>query len=542
MLKLEHPTLAELNKVIRMYERVNATTSALDDTSTQKNTTVNQVKQRSNPPRPAATKQPQSTQPQTTKPGTSDKPDRPRQCFACGSMAHVRTTCPLKDAACSFCNKKGHQEPVCRTKLWKQAAQSTGAKTKLVKASSPTPDSEDSSDDNSAHTARIYHRVSTIRQYSRDTPRLEIEVRGRKCQFHFKALPDTGATRSIISLDLVQKHNIPYQISSDKLYAADDSQLKCEGFTTLWVNGVKIKPLVSSSIINEFIICWHNLVEMDVLPADFPSGRGHKFAQINTKDTLDSIITDFSDILTDELPPLPMTGCPMRIELDESKRIYTKKVETCKELPVHWEKEARQYIEQLLKDDVIEEVHEDTTDWVSPAFFVAKPNGKLRLVTDFTRLNKYVKRPVHPFPSATEIVQRIPAGTKIFAKLDAVQGYHQVPLAEDCRHLTTFLLPFGKYRYKRGPMGLRSTNDVFCAKSDRTIKGIPHTQKIVDDILVCAKNDQELFSRMRAVLLNCRKFNIAISKRKLTVGDQIEFAGFTLTPSGVTPSLSLIHI
>ena len=154
-----------------------------------------------------------------------------------------------------------------------------------------------------------------------------------------------------------------------------------------------------------------------------------------------------------------MKGPPMRIELDHSKNIEPKKVENCRKLPIHWEDEADKLVKQLLKDDIISEVHEATSDWVSPAFFVQKPNGKLRLVTDFTQLNKYVKRPIHPFPSAAEIVQRIPKGAKYFAKLDAIQGYHQVPLADDCRHLTTFLLPRGKFQYKRGPMGLKSTND-----------------------------------------------------------------------------------
>ena len=96
------------------------------------------------------------------------------------------------------------------------------------------------------------------------------------------------------------------------------------------------------------------------------------------------------------------------------------------------------------------------------------------MVTDFTQLNKFIKRPIHPFPIAADIVQRIPKGAKIFAKLDALQGYHQVPLAEDCRHLTTFLLPQGKFRYKRGPMGLKSTNDVYCAKTDKAIKDLTH--------------------------------------------------------------------
>ena len=52
---------------------------------------------------------------------------------------------------------------------------------------------------------------------------------------------------------------------------------------------------------------------------------------------------------------------------------------------------------------------EGPSEWCSPAFFVPKPDGKrVRLVTDYTKLNKYVKRPVHLFPSVQDIVQSIP--------------------------------------------------------------------------------------------------------------------------------------
>ena len=71
----------------------------------------------------------------------------------------------------------------------------------------------------------------------------------------------------------------------------------------------------------------------------------------------------------------------------------------------------------------------------------------LRLVVDYTGLNKYVQRPVHPFPSTKDIIQQLPSDGVYFATLDAVQGYHQIQLSEDSSKLTTFLLPSGRYRF-----------------------------------------------------------------------------------------------
>ena len=97
------------------------------------------------------------------------------------------------------------------------------------------------------------------------------------------------------------------------------------------------------------------------------------------------------------------------------------------------------------------------------AFFVPKANGvDVRMVTDFSKINKFVKRPVHPFPSVADIIRSIPAGTKFFAKMDTIQGYFQLALDEDSSKSTTFLLPTGRYRYLRAPMGLSSSSDEWC--------------------------------------------------------------------------------
>ena len=85
-----------------------------------------------------------------------------------------------------------------------------------------------------------------------------------------------------------------------------------------------------------------------------------------------------------------------------------------------------------------------------------QPKGdkiRVRLVTDYTELNKHVKRPIHPFSSMKEILQAVPKNAKVFAKLDAVHRYFQLGLDEESSKITTFLLPQGKFRYLRAPMG-----------------------------------------------------------------------------------------
>ena len=51
---------------------------------------------------------------------------------------------------------------------------------------------------------------------------------------------------------------------------------------------------------------------------------------------------------------------------------------------------------------------------------------------------------------------------------------------------------WGRYQYKRAPMGLISSGDKFCARTDRALADIPGVFKLVDDILVHGKDYGEL--------------------------------------------------
>ena len=96
---------------------------------------------------------------------------------------------------------------------------------------------------------------------------------------------------------------------------------------------------------------------------------------------------------------------------------------------------------------------DESTKWCSPAFFVPKGDGKrVHLVTDCTKWNQFVVRPLHPFPLVSDIIQSIPASAACFTKLDAMHGYIQIPLDEEASRPTTFILPLVRYCYLRAPI------------------------------------------------------------------------------------------
>ena len=159
----------------------------------------------------------------------------------------------------------------------------------------------------------------------------------------------------------------------------------------------------------------------------------------------------------------------------------------------------------------------------------------MRLVTDYTHLNQFVKRPVHPFPYTKEVLQAILSSATHFAKLNTVHGYFQLALEQSSSFITTFLQPQGKLRYLRAPMSLKASFDEWCCQSDVIVRGLPWARKLVDDTLILASSLQGLHSRVETVLQRCQTPNITIPKKKLEIGTEIEFAGHIISPGGIKP-------
>ena len=207
----------------------------------------------------------------------------------------------------------------------------------------------------------------------------------------------------------------------------------------------------------------------------------------------------------------------MKIHLDRDDPAYMPfKAYKARPIEKHIKAEADKVIKMFEESGVIERVNEPT-EWISPAFFVPKANGKVRLVTDYTKINKFIKRPGHPFSSALDIVKSIKPDSKYFIKLDAVQGFYQIPLDEESSYLTTFMLPDGKWRFKRGPMGMISTSDEWNIRSDGPLVGID-ISKIIDDILGQGRTKEEVLRLLIEILDRCREHNITLSKDKLEFG------------------------
>jgi len=265
--------------------------------------------------------------------------------------------------------------------------------------------------------------------------------------------------------------------------------------------------IVARGVSHQALISWHDLKYLGVISPNFPDAQCSATSAVQLRD---KILSSFPTVFRDVITETPMVGEPVHIHLRENAVPF--RISVARPIPLRFQEAAEKSIKQ-------------------------KGDGKsVRLVTDYTKLNSFVERPVHPFPSVIDILQAIPASAKLFAKFDAVNGYFQIPLDEHSSRLTTFLLPSGRYRYLRIPQGLNASSDEWCRRSDAVVEGLAWARKIVDDILIWGEDIASLHARILEISNRAKALNVILSRKKFVIGDELPFAGYIVSSKGISPN------
>ena len=549
-LKEKKPSLELFNEIILQHEAVKQSEKVI--TTGDPTTTARQVRQGGEPGKNSITHAQAGR-----KIPSIEEMKKQNRCTRCGLSTHKANECYANNKDCNNCGIKGHLARVCQKPQGTKGPRAQGAKaqtqtqTRKVDSDPPMTESSDSDSETENTRSNVKARQVLVRRATDKTSddRMHVTVEGKDTSFQFNAVPDTGTGRTLIAQNVAEANRMKLHSTTTKLRAANNTHMPCAGKCNVYIkyqdNVVKTKALVTDGLRNEILIGRPDLKELGVISKCFPEAV--RVRALTITDLCDEIKVDFNDVFTDTLKKDPMSGPPMHIYLHDNPQ--PSRTLVARQYPIHVNKAAKEAVKELRKT-ILEEVHEPT-DWISPGFFVLKgdpieKNAKkegvvivtvkdLRLVVDYTKLNKFVKRPVHTFPSAKEIMDRIPAGSRYFCKMDCTQGYHQIELDEESSKLTTFILPEGRFRFKRTPMGLNASSDEWCRRSDAVIQDIEGTLKIVDDILVMGTSLKDLKERVTQVLTRCREHNVAISKKKFKIGTHMKFAGHIVSAEGVRP-------
>ena len=111
-------------------------------------------------------------------------------------------------------------------------------------------------------------------------------------------------------------------------------------------------------------------------------------------------------------------------------------------------------------------------------------------------------------------------GFKYASSLDLNMGYYTIRLNPTTQHMCTIVLPFGKYKYKRLPMGIAGSPDIFQGKMTSLMAGLEFVRTYLDDVLI----------------ISSLTFKEHLSKLELALS-RVAQAGLKVNAENIHPSL-----
>jgi len=405
------------------------------------------------------------------------------KCYSCGKSGHKSKApeCKATDKTCRNCDKKGHLESVCKAPKRQSAgpqAHNIGVGSLFVTG-----------------TECEFEELETIEVTLSTPDGVSIQA---------NALPDTGADISCIApstlklfglstKDLQEEHRNPS--------AANGTALKVLGkipLTATYRNFFSTEPFFVIENLSRPILSRKCLKRLHLIPQNFPHGVVSATA-VSAVESVVRVKTGYPDLdaLMARYPRVfdgkckVMKGKPHHIELEENAKPISSGA--TRNVAEPYRESLKKELQDLVDQDIIEPVA-GASEWLHPIVVVPKKDGGIRMCVDLTKLNKYVKRPVNPQPTPFEVVRKLPKGKKHLAVFDALKGYHQIELDDESRALTTFLTPFGRYRYKRLPFGESDAGDVFTLRYGLAVDSSTEGRRTTEDTLLMGDTEKS-FSR-----------------------------------------------
>ena len=467
-------------------------------------------------------------------------------------------SCPASKSTCRNCQRKGHYERMCRQKKTTVTGIPTqfsrpyqrnnngprrSANSTTFNNSDGQPTTEDvipgtkstfsdDSDDDDPHFVYQAYGLTTNK-----LPKFEILIAGNTVT----VTADTGSTCNIIDEETYQKINENY-IKTKK------TEVKLSNTTQeiMTYNSNKPLPLLGKFkahaeskdkvIVTTFyvtkgnpgnLLSFNSCLDLKLIQVSNSINHAYTSGSINT----DQIVNKYPEILEERIGKLKDYEVKLHINPDV-KAV----AQPHRRIPFHLRDKVEAEIRQLLEADVIEKV-EGPTPWVSPIVVTPKPKqpDKIRMCVDMRAANAAIERERYITPTVDDIIGQV-HGSSIFSKLDLRAGYHQLPLAQESRYITTFATHTGLYRYKRLSFGINAAAETFQHTISLLLADIPGAINISDDIIVFGKTQQDHNETLDKVLKKVSDNRLTLNAKKCEFNKtSLEFFGFIFSDGGMKP-------
>lgn len=166
---------------------------------------------------------------------------------------------------------------------------------------------------------------------------------------------------------------------------------------------------------------------------------------------------------------------------------------------------------------------------------VKKSNGKWRMCTDCTDLNKACPKDPYPLSSIDSLVDGA-SGCGLLSFLDAYSGYNHIRMYPPDEDKTVFMSDNGNYYYRAMPFGLKNVGATYQRLMDKIFSQQlgRNVEVYIDDMVIKSAKPEDHTADLAEFLGQVRKFNMRLNREKCNFGVQGDkFLGFMLTVRGI---------
>ena len=144
---------------------------------------------------------------------------------------------------------------------------------------------------------------------------------------------------------------------------------------------------------------------------------------------------------------------------------------------------------------------------------VMKRNGDVRICVDLKKVNAAVKRERITLPTFEQVTGKL-QGSTVYSVLDGASGYWQLSLDEQSSKYTTFITPFGRFRFLKLPFGISIANEVFQRRMMDVLGDLEGVVVYQDDILVHGSSMTIHDERLEKLLARIKEVGLKLNREK----------------------------
>lgn len=430
-----------------------------------------------------------------------------QSCKYCG-RDHPPMKCPAYGKVCNKCSKRNHFANVCG-QVYEIQSRPIGTEEEQAQGINEY-------DNDDVEAKAFLGKVSVPETKDVETMRVPIAIGSKLITFKV----DTGADVTVLNKvtgDKFRKGIFKGELrNSDRQLICLAGSLKVSGMVIISMTYKNKKLTEKAYLLEDDTYCKENLLSRG---AALNLGIISFLGNVELKESL----FGFGEWETD----------PVKLSIVDDAVPH--KVHTARNIAVPMLPGVKNTLKNLENTGVIEKVTHPT-DWVSPIVPVLKDKVNpldVRLCVDLRHLNKYLRREVYEMPTFDDLVCCFTAAVK-FSKLDAKSGFYQIPLEENSRDLTTFITPFGRYRYRRLPMGVSVAPEIFQRKMKELLGDLNGVVCYLDDIVIYGATNEEHDQNLSKVLERIIQSGLKLNKEKCIFGTkELEFLGHRVGCEGV---------